>query len=157
MRLACTIARRRSSIPPQDRFRSHDLRHLFQRFASQSFGRRSQADALGIVEPDSAFDLTAQDPVLGHQIFISCQELFVNRSRDAGQHSLPVHWLKFNQCAPLKATSRSPRKCLKVDSFDRFDTTGYWASARIVRPETGSPVNSLEILLEVASVSFASS
>ena len=35
--------------------------------------------------------------------------------------------------------------------------SGYWASARTVRPESEPPVNLLEILLEVASVSFASS
>ena len=34
--------------------------------------------------------------------------------------------------------------------------SGYWASARTVRPESEPPVNLLEILLEFASVSFVS-
>ena len=60
-------------------------------------GQPKFANTFGIAEPNSALDLMAQDSVLGHQILISGQELFVNGSRDVSKHSLPVHGLKLNQ------------------------------------------------------------
>ena len=96
------------AVPPKNRFRSHDLRHLFQRFASQSFGGQSQADAFGISEPNSPLNLVAQNSVFGHQILISGQQLLVNGSRDVSKHSLPVHRLKLNQSTRVQTTFRPP-------------------------------------------------
>ena len=43
--------------------------------------------------------------VLRQQGLISCQELFVNRTRHIREHSLPVHWLELNQRTCLTRNS----------------------------------------------------
>ena len=58
-------------------FESNDLRDLGERFSPQPFGNLGQAETFRIGEPDSAFDLTAQDSVLRHQILISGLEFLV--------------------------------------------------------------------------------
>jgi len=71
----------------------------------------------------SPLNLVAQDSVFGHQILISGQQLLVNGSRDVSKHSLPVHRLKLNASTRVQTTFRPRRKCLRMDSFGRFDHT----------------------------------
>jgi len=92
-------------MPGKNCFRSDDLRHRFERFPAQALGRRSQADTFGVGELNSALDLIAQDSVLGYQILVLRQEFFINRTRNIGEHSLPIHRIKLNQHTTLQATS----------------------------------------------------
>jgi hypothetical protein len=64
------------------------------------------------------------------------------------------------QISQISTVTAGAEKCFLAGiSHTRSHATlrnAYWASARTVRPESEPPVNLLEILLEVASVSFVS-
>ena len=67
-------------MPPQNRFRSDDLRYLSERFPTQSLGNLGQADALRVCEQYSPLDLVTEDSVLRHQVFVAQQEFLIDDS-----------------------------------------------------------------------------
>src|SRR3954465_8059631 len=105
---------------PQNRFRADNLRHFLQRSSAQSFGGQSQADAFGISEPNSAPNLMTEDSILSREVLISCQERFIDRTRDVREQTLPVHRLKLNQLTS-KSTTPPFRNCVRIDTFEWLD------------------------------------
>src|ERR1017187_6208461 len=112
-------------VPPENRFRSNDLRHLFQRPSAESLADLGQTDPLQIRKRHSPFDLVPENAVLRRQEFVSKQEFVVNRTGDISAQSFPIHPAKVNQGSRPQATFRPPCKSLRTARFEFFDLTGW--------------------------------
>lgn len=80
-------------MPTEDRLRRHDRRDLLQCRLAPSFADRRQRDPLFVGQPQSAIDLTPQNPVLGHQVFDSQMQLLIDAPAQVSNCSQPIRSL----------------------------------------------------------------
>ena len=82
-------------MPCQDRFGPNYLRYFRQRLPAQPLADLGQLPALGVIQTKPPFDLAPENTFFLRQIFVSRKEFLVNRTRDIGQQTFPIHrpWL----------------------------------------------------------------
>jgi hypothetical protein len=61
------------------------------RLPAQALADLGQVTALGVVQAETPFDLLPENAVFLRQIFVSGKEFLVNRTRDIGRQTFPIH------------------------------------------------------------------
>src|SRR5215831_19541358 len=165
---AIELARDEPSVPSQNGIRQSGSRYIAECLAAQSTTNLAEPRSLGVRELRPTLQLTSQDLVLSGEIFISQQQLLVQRPADVGQDACPLHELPHlpagSQWPPLIAPNnvtdnarRAHAECYKLPNLScsanflaiRAELTNiecrfgglYWAVDEVVvggRPEVGA-------------------
>jgi hypothetical protein len=95
-------------VPRQDRFGPHDGGDLRQGLAPELLADLSQRPAFAVGQLQLAMNLRPENAVLRDEIFVSPEELIVDRARNERQHGLPVH-RRSRYCAWSENIRQYPR------------------------------------------------
>ena len=85
------LPRDKLAVPSEDRLRSYDTRHLFERSLAEPFPDLGQGSALTVSQAQTTPEPIPQNAILGHEVLIAQQQFLINRSGDVRQHCRPVH------------------------------------------------------------------
>lgn len=88
---AVELLRDRPSVPGEDRLGLYDARDLGEGFASETHPDLGQRFALAIGKAESTTNLTAQDAILGDEVFVAEKEVLVDGAGDVGDEAVPGH------------------------------------------------------------------
>ncbi len=78
-------------MPRQDRIGLDDCRDLFQRLIAELLTHRSQCLSITVTEPHTAPDLLMEYTIFRDEVFVTQQQLLIDRPCDRGQQLLPPH------------------------------------------------------------------
>ena len=79
------------AVPSEYRLRPHDACYPFKRSLAELFSDLSQGSPLAVGQAQTALELISKNSILGNELLVPLEQLLINRSRDVGQHSRPVH------------------------------------------------------------------
>jgi hypothetical protein len=93
-------------VPGEDGVGLDDAGHLLQGLFPELHAECGQGFALTAAQPDTAFDLLAQYPVVCHQIRMAQAQFLIDGSRDIRQQCLSIHTpCPLRLCRPPWASS----------------------------------------------------
>jgi hypothetical protein len=84
------LLRHQSPIPSEKGIRLGNTRNLHESSSSESFGDLGQSGSLGIRQAEPGRQVSSEDPILGHQVFVSQQQFLIDEFRHVSQQACPV-------------------------------------------------------------------
>src|SRR5262249_41885968 len=73
------------AVPAENRLRLDDRRHVLQSLLAQPGANLREGLPCGFRQPDTPFDLGAQEAIFRHQVLIAEQQFLIDGPRDIGQ------------------------------------------------------------------------